>query len=304
MGNWHPAKGRTYMILFSCLFLCLCITAYLIFIFREIKLINDQLTYILSRPTNAEITITSNNGFIKNHVKKTNLLIRHNKQMKQEQQRKEIELHQILTSLTHDLKTPLTVASGYTQLLLQNQPENHLAKKIENSLHTVNHYLNSLIDYNLIQEKSITTQMEKIDFSQFLMEQLFQYYEEFEQKEIHLDIDIPTKIDLYNDRLILQRIFENILSNMLKYAHRQASIGVTIHDDNKIELICQNEYVGEIPDPSRLLGRFQTLDDSRQNKSMGIGLHIIQELTELIHGTFLMNVTASQFEIRITLKTY
>lgn len=298
MGNRYSVEGRTNMIILSCLLLCL--TTYLIFIFKEIKHINEQLSYILDRDTNAEITTTSKHKFIKDYVNKTNQVIRQNKQMKQDQQKNELELHQILTSLAHDLKTPLTVASGYTQILLQNHSNNELAKKINISLHTVSYYLNCLMDYNLIQEKSITINMEKIDFSQFLMEQLFQYYEEFEQNKIQIDINIPTKIIVNNDKLILKRIIENILSNMLKYSNKHASIIVKTFE-NRIELICQNDYVGEIADPARLLLRFQTLDDSRQNKSMGIGLHIIQELTKLIQGTFSIDVTACKFETKITL---
>lgn len=288
------------MILLGCLLLSTF--AYLIFLFKEIVVINEQMTFILSNETNAEITTTSKHKIIKNHVSKCNQLIQQNKQIKMQHQKNELELHQLLTNLTHDLKTPLTVATGYTQLLLKNEPQHELAKKINTSLGSVNYYLNCLTDYNLIQEKSITTTIEKIDFSQFLMEQLFQYYEEFEQKKIQAHIKIPSNIMINNDKIILKRIIDNILSNLLKYTKEHVTI-VLKSTGNLIEFICENDYFGEINDPDLLLLRFQTLDDSRQNKSMGIGLHIVQELTKIINGTFKINLAESKFTTIITLKS-
>ena len=288
------------MILLSCLLLF--VVAYLIFILKELKHINEQMTYILSNETNAEITTTSKHKIIKSHVSKCNQLIQQNKQIKMQHQKSELELHQILTSLTHDLKTPLTVATGYTQLLLKGEPQHELAKKINTSLHSVNYYLNCLTDYNLIQEKSITTTPETIDFSKFLTEQLFQYYEEFEQKKIQVHLEIASNIIINNDKIILKRVIDNILSNLLKYTKETVSI-VLKNTRNDVELICENDYFGEINDPNLLLMRFQTLDDSRQNKSMGIGLHIVQELTKLIHGTFSIDVAPGKFTTKITLKS-
>jgi signal transduction histidine kinase len=274
---------------------------YLIFLLREIKSIHEQLEYIVSTNTNAEVISTSKQKQIIKLVNIINQLVRRKKEMQREQQKNELDLHKILTNLTHDLKTPLTVANGYTEILLQNKPNDLLAPKIHDSLNTVNYYLNCLIDYNLIQEKSLKVNFEKINFSQFLMEQLFQYYEEFEQKKIHVDVDIPTNIYVLSDKIILKRVIENIISNLLKYSYQKAFISVQVMD-SKIKLICKNDFLGEIEELSRIQRRFQTLDDARQNKSLGIGLHIIQELTELINGTFSINVIDDTFQVKVILK--
>ncbi|MBE5109029.1 HAMP domain-containing histidine kinase [Bacillus thuringiensis] len=274
---------------------------YLIFLLREIKSIHEQIEYIISTNTNAEVISTSKQKQILKLVNIINQLVRRKKEMQREQQKNELELHKILTNLTHDLKTPLTVANGYTEILLQNKSNDSLAPKIHDSLNTVNYYLNCLIDYNLIQEKSLKVNFEKINFSQFLMEQLFQYYEEFEQKKIHVDVDIPTNIYVLSDKIILKRVIENIISNQLKYSYQKAFISVQFMD-SKIKLICKNDFLGEIEELSRIQRRFQTLDDARQNKSLGIGLHIVQELTELINGTFSINVIDDTFQVKVILK--
>lgn len=283
------------------IFILVLIALYCIFILKEIHSINEQMDYVLSVATNAEITTSSRNSVVKRHVKKCNELIKRNKEMKRQHELKERELHQILTSLTHDLRTPLTVASGYTQLLLKEESNYELASKINTSLDSVNYYLTCLTDYNLIQEKKFKLINEKFNFSQFLMEQLFQYYEEFEQKKIQVHLEITPNIFINTDKIMLKRIVDNLVSNLMKYAKQNINVVLNCND-NYIEFICKNDYVGEIKDPNLLLLRFQTLDDSRQNKSMGIGLHIIQELTEVINGTLKVEVNPAIFKTIVTLE--
>lgn len=283
------------------IFISFVLLLYVIFIVKEIKSINAQMHYIFSNDTNAEITISTNNFIIKKHVLQCNQLIQQNKQLKIQQQKSELELHQIMTSLTHDLKTPLTVASGYTQLLLKDEAHHELASKIDKSLQSVNYYLNGLIDYNLIQEKKFAIVSEPLLLSQFLLEQLFQYYEQFEQKGIQVDLQIENNIVIHNDKIILKRIIDNIMSNLLKYA--KAHITVILKcDHSEIAFICKNDYYGEITKVEQLPLRFHTQDNSRHNKSMGIGLHNVQELTKIINGSFSIKIEDNLFITKINLK--
>ena len=283
------------------IFISFVLLLYVIFIVKEIKSINAQMHYIFSNDTNAEITISTNNFIIKKHVLQCNQLIQQNKQLKLQQQKSELELHQIMTSLTHDLKTPLTVASGYTQLLLKDEAHHELASKIDKSLQSVNYYLNGLIDYNLIQEKKFAIVSEPLLLSQFLLEQLFQYYEQFEQKGIQVDLQIESNIVIHNDKIILKRIIDNIMSNLLKYA--KAHITVILKcDHSEIAFICKNDYYGKITKVEQLPLRFHTQDNSRHNKSMGIGLHNVQELTKIINGSFSIKIEDNLFITKINLK--
>lgn len=276
------------------------VTCYLMYILYELYAIHKQMSYILLLETNAEITTSSRNRILLYHVHACNRLIQRNKEMKRQQELKERELHQILTSLTHDLRTPLTVASGYTQLLMQEGATNELAVKIDTSLQSVNYYLACLTDYNLIQEKKMDLHMEQIHFSQFLIEQFFQYYEEFEQKGVDVQFHVGPNLLINSDRLMIKRIIENIVSNLLKYAKSEVKVHLQ-SNGNQISFICENDFYGDIKDPNLLRLRFQTMDDARHNKSMGIGLHIIQELTEAIEGVFEIEVQAQYFKTTIQL---
>lgn len=129
------------------------LSVYLALVLFDLQQITRQVTFIAEKETNAEITSITKNPWIKNLLNQNNRLIRKNKTFHREQVKKDKLLHEILTNLTHDLKTPLTVASAYTQLLEKTVPaENQeIVSKIDNSLTSIKHYLDYLMSYNLIQ---------------------------------------------------------------------------------------------------------------------------------------------------------
>lgn len=291
-----------WTVLFALLFLLAA--SYLIFILNSIHTIIKQLTYITENETNAELTSSSNNRLLKQLLSKNNLLIKKNKNFYREQRQKEKQVQTILTNLTHDLKTPLTVASGYNQLLLKEiQGEDHkkIIQKIDTSLTDISHYLSYLMEYNLIQEKAITLNLEVVNITEILHENLFTYYEEFENQQISLELHIQEQLLLILDSSILQRLIQNILGNILKHGHQYAIIELKqVNDD--IQIIFSNGLIKPIADVQIFFDRFFTEDLSRSNKSTGLGLSIIKELAALLQSEIALNTEKNQFQLVLTLK--
>jgi signal transduction histidine kinase len=291
-----------WTLLFVLLFLSTL--GYLIFFFYDLHSIVRQLAYITDHETNAELTSTSKNKLLRNLLNKNNLLIKKNKLFYQEQRQKEKQVKKILTNLTHDLKTPLTVSTGYTQLLLRETArEDHkeIIKKIDRSLLDISHYLSYLMEYNLIQEKEISLSLEVLNVSEILQENLFTYYEEFEKRHIHIELDIQEQLVLPVDGAVLQRLFQNILGNILKHGHRYAQITLKSVDDT-IEITFLNGLLTPIEDVQLFFDRFFTEDLSRSNKSTGLGLSIIKELAELMQGEVILQAENEEFQLMLILK--
>ena len=258
---------------------------YLALVLFDLQQITRQVTFIAEKETNAEITSTTKNPWIKNLLNQNNRLIRKNKTFHREQVKKDKLLHEILTNLTHDLKTPLTVASGYTQLLEKTVPtENQeIVSKIDNSLTSIKHYLDYLMSYNLIQEKNISLNLEIIDISESLRESLFLYYEGFEERQISPSFSLLDQQYTIVDVVILQRIFQNILGNVLNHGKDYLQVTMTTSDEKWLKLSFSNGLQAKIDNPQLLLERFKTNEPSRINKSTGLGLNIIPELCHMIH---------------------
>ncbi|ALS01262.1 hypothetical protein ATZ33_07730 [Enterococcus silesiacus] len=291
-----------WTLLFALLFLV--VSGYFIFILNELRHIVTQLTYITEHETNAELTSTSKNKLIRNLLSKNNLLIKKNKAFYQQQRQKEKEVQKILTNLTHDLKTPLTVSSGYTQLLLQEiEREDHkeILGKIDTSLMDISHYLSYLMEYNLIQEKTLKLNLEVVDVSEFLQENLFTYYEEFEKQQIHLDLQIQEHQKLLLDVSVLQRLLQNILGNILKHGHQYAHVSLE-NKANNIQITFSNGLLKPVGDVQIFFNRFFTEDLSRSNKSTGLGLSIIKELASLLHSEVTLHTEKHEFQLVLTLK--
>lgn len=291
-----------WTLLFALLFLVTI--GYFIFILNELHHIVTQLTYITEHETNAELTSTSKNKLIRRLLSKNNLLIKKNKAFYQQQRQKEKEVQKILTNLTHDLKTPLTVSSGYTQLLLKEiEREEHkeILAKIDTSLMDISHYLSYLMEYNLIQEKTLKLTLEIVDVSEFLQENLFTYYEEFEKQQIHLDLQIQEHQKMLLDVSVFQRLIQNILGNILKHGHGYAHV-VLENKANNIQITFSNGLLKPVGDVQIFFDRFFTEDLSRSNKSTGLGLSIIKELASLLHSEVTLHAEKHEFQLVLTLK--
>lgn len=278
---------------------------YVMFLLFDLREILQQLKFIVTEETNAELVSTSKILLIRRLLDQNNQLIRKNKKYYQEQRQKEKQLHQLLSNLTHDLKTPLTVSSGYTQILLKDASlgeKQEMIQKIDNSLTSISHYLGYLMEYNLIQEKGVALELEQVDVSELLRENLFTYYEEFQEQEMPLSIEIAETDLLISDRTVLQRIFQNVLGNMLKHGQGYSEVKL-IKESEALIFQFKNGIEERIIDPQELFQRFMTEDSSRANKSTGLGLHIVKELVELLEGDIQLASTESIFELTITLKS-
>ncbi|MGM0110815.1 sensor histidine kinase [Enterococcus sp. DIV0187] len=292
--NWTLLFGLLFLLTLS----------YLIFFLNDLCFVIKQLGYITDHETNAELTSTSKNKLLRNLLDKNNLLIKKNKAFYQKKQKKEQQVKKILTNLTHDLKTPLTVSTGYVQLLSrETTQEGHkeIIKKIDRSLADISQYLNYLMEYNLIQEKEITLSFEVLNISKILQENLFNYYQEFENQNIHLELDIQEQQILLLDEAILQRIFQNVLGNILKHGHHYAHIILKENGDS-IKITFSNGLLEPVEDVQVFFDRFFTEDSSRSNKSTGLGLGIIKELAELIHCEVILRTEQNEFCLTLILK--
>lgn len=285
-------------------FFIVILCAYLVFLIIDLQQITRQITFIAEKETNAEITSTTKNPWIKNLLNENNRLIRKNKTFHREQVKKDKLLHELLTNLTHDLKTPLTVASGYTQLLEKTLPaENReIVTKIDGSLASIKRYVDYLMSYNMIQEKNIALHLEKANISEILRESLFLYYESFEERQMTPQFELLEQHYAIIDVIILQRIFQNILGNVLNHGKDFLKISMTQSDNQHLKLSFSNGLQAKIDNPELLLERFKTNEPSRTNKSTGLGLNIIQELCHLINITPTIETSDTEFKIELVLQ--
>lgn len=277
-----------------------------VFIHQEIKKILRQLIKISQRPTNAELQLTAKNPSIINLASELNKFLRQNKTMYQTLQKNSEQFDQAINNITHDLRTPLTVGSGYNQYLqqhldLSDQERAVLGVKISDNLADVESKLESILAYNRISEGNLQVELTKLNLSQLLEQQLLTYFESFKEKEIEVVVSTEPNAMIVTDSALMKRIIQNALGNILVHGERQAEVSLSIVED-VINLTFSNQTSQTITDYQRLFERFYTEDLARKEKNAGLGLYIIKDLTATLDGTVTLDGNKERFDLAMTFK--
>lgn len=216
---------------------------------------------------------------------------------------------ELITNVSHDLKTPLTSIINYIDLLKRENIESETAKDYINILDKKSQRLKVLIDDLFEASKATSGAMElnitKIDIVQLLKQSLGENDERFKNSNLSFKLDIPdTKIFINGDGQRLYRVFENLISNIVKYSlsNTRVYIQMYVDDENKVVIIMRNISAYELDFcANEITNRFKRGDSSRSTEGSGLGLAIAKSIVELHGGKFNIEVDGDLFKSIIRL---
>ena len=216
---------------------------------------------------------------------------------------------ELITNVSHDLKTPLTSIINYIDLLKRENIESETAKDYINILDKKSQRLKVLIDDLFEAAKATSGAMElnitKIDIVQLLKQSLGENDERFKNSNLSVKLDIPdTKIFINGDGQRLYRVFENLISNIVKYSlsNTRVYIQMYVDDENKVVIIMRNISAYELDFcANEITNRFKRGDSSRSTEGSGLGLAIVKSIVELHGGKFNIEVDGDLFKSIIRL---
>lgn len=281
--------------------LCCLPLIYLGFLLYDLRSYVKQLELITETETNRELQLQTRSPYLKQITLLNNEVLRQQKETRSELVGKTRHLEQALHNISHDLRTPLTVANGYTQFLLKSEvssSQQELLEKIGNNLESVENHLEQLLDYQRLNENQVVPVFEKVALSRLLEEQIVALYQSFMEAGIDLVIDVEQELDVITDKKLITRVIQNVLGNILKHGTTAAEISLHQKED-QVVLIAKNQLSAPINHPERLTERFYTEDLSRQSKNSGIGLFIIDELVKRVDGEMILTATEADFSLEI-----
>lgn len=216
---------------------------------------------------------------------------------------------ELITNVSHDLKTPLTAIITYVDLLKQEGiTEEQRASYIE-TLDQKSQRLKVLIEdlFEISKANSGNVKMNFMDVD--VVNLLKQVRLEMEDKIMNSDLTFrwnfpEEKIILSLDGQRTYRIFENLLNNILKYAMPGSRVYVDVKNlEKEVEIIFRNISASELDyNVEHLTDRFVRGDSSRNTEGSGLGLAIVKSFVELQHGTFRIEVDGDLFKAIIIWK--
>lgn len=213
----------------------------------------------------------------------------------------------LITNVSHDLKTPLTSIINYTDLLKKEKIENKNVKKyidiLEKKSKKLKILTEDLIEVSKISSGNETVALEKIDFKELVLQANGEFAEKFEEKNLEVISNLPKEaviVDL--DGKKIWRVLENLYQNVYKYSLENTRVYVDLIVNDHIVFTIKNisKEKLNIP-PDELMERFIRGDSSRHTGGNGLGLSIAKDLSKLNGGTLSIQIDGDLFVAKIKL---
>lgn len=285
-------------IIFSLIIIILVTKIYMLK--KSLKEIESSLDKILKSDTNNLITTSSSDKDIKNLIIFLNKELKELRKQKLQYEAGNQELKKNITNISHDLRTPLTAINGYVDLLEKEElveSQKEYLSVVKKKVNELTELTSQLFDFSKTMDSNIQINKENCCINEILEETLSSYYAVLKEQNIAPNILIcKEKVYKTINKISLIRIFENILSNVLKYS--EGDLNVKLKENG---LIVFSNKANELDETTvqKIFDRYFTVENAQQ--STGIGLSIAKQLVELNGGTIIAKYIKENLIIEIQL---
>ena len=222
-------------------------------------------------------------------------------QMKSERMKTEL-----ITNVSHDIKTPLTSIINYVDLIQKEAPDAQPFTDYVEVLGRQSQRLKKLIEDLVEASKAATgnleVNLEPCDVGVLLDQMIGEYAEKLEQAQLEAVLDCPQEpLHILADGRRIWRVFDNLLNNICKYSMPGTRVYVTVREESTMVVILfRNISRSQLNISSdELMERFVRGDSSRNTEGSGLGLSIAQSLTELQGGKLQLEIEGDLFKVML-----
>ena len=269
-------------------FLTICVGILVCVILRAIS---DKLKEIIEKDSDEQITVFTENKDLMELAAQINALLEKYLKTKADYRRSEITSKKMLSNISHDIKTPMTVILGYLEIMqLSETLSDEMLKKVERKAQSVMELINQFFTLSKIESGDMDIELYRVDICEICRESVLDFYELLSNKKLYVKVDMPeTPIYIQGNKEALQRILFNLISNVIRYGADGKYLGISLRDDDR------NVYV-DVTDKGKgidrafadsIFDRLFTMEDSRNRniQGNGLGLTIAKNLAQRLGGT-------------------
>jgi signal transduction histidine kinase len=227
----------------------------------------------------------------------------------QERMKSERLKAELITNVSHDIKTPLTSIINYSDLLknekIDNEKANEYIEIIYSKSQRLKRLTEDLIEASKIQTGNVSLKKEKINVVELIRQAVGEFEDKFSKKGLNTIIDCKqNEIFIFADSRYMYRIIENLFSNISKYAleNSRVYIDIDIYGDD-VNIAIKNISKDKLNiSADELMQRFVRGESSRTTEGSGLGISIAQNLTTLQDGKFDLVLDGDLFKVRMSFK--
>ena len=256
--------------------------------------IHKKLKQIIDGKTDEKLLVHTDDEDLKQILIEINRLLEHNQKMMASYNKTEMSMRKMLSNISHDLKTPLTVVLGYIEIMLNDQNRNHeetdeLLKKVHGKTVEVLDLIKKFFDLAKLESGDKNLPLTRVNMNDVCQKNILSFYEVLTTKGFDVAIELPeTIIYALGNEEELDRVLNNLLSNAIQYGGEGKALGLILRSDEQsvyVDVWDKGKGISELH-KDLVFERMYTLEDSR-NKSYqgsGLGLTITKRLVEKMDG--------------------
>lgn len=214
---------------------------------------------------------------------------------------------ELITNVSHDIKTPLTSIINYVDLLKEEKIEDEQIKEyidvLDKKSQRLKKLIEDLVEASKVSSGNVKLNIEKINIKELINQTVGEFKDKFEQKELSIEMQAPEDdVIIDADSRYMYRIIENLFSNITKYAVEKSRVYIDIEQNKKdIKISIKNISKDKLNISSdELMQRFVRGDKSRYTEGSGLGLSIAQSLTSLQNGKLDIIIDGDLFKVEMS----
>lgn len=283
-----------------CIVVLICIVLYQQFAFRtgtqgKLKKISQKLEEIQDTDSDENVIVFTDNKVLMDLAAQINRLLENKRKVKVDFRHSEIASKKMLSNISHDIKTPMTVILGYLEIMrLNGSGENEMLLKVEQKAQRVMELINQFFTLAKLEAGDTDIEISKIDVCEVCRENVLDFYELLTQKEFEVEVDIPEEaVFVRGNKDALQRILFNLISNVVRYGIDGKYMGIFLRSDKKyiyIDVVDKGKGIDKAF-AQNVFERLFTMEDSRNREIQGngLGLTIAQNLAHQLGGEIILD---------------
>ena len=218
----------------------------------------------------------------------------------EEQTRSERMKVELVSNVSHDLKTPLTSILSYAELLRQEPLEGaaaDYARIIDEKAHRLSAMVQDVFEVSKAAASQLPVHLERLDLAKLLRQTLADMDDPIRASQLTFRIDLPEEpVMITADGKRLYRVFQNLIQNALQYALEGSRVYLSLKTgEGRAEASLRNTSRSELPEGVDFTARFVRGDESRTDGGSGLGLSIASSFTEACGGEFRVETVADLF---------
>ncbi len=195
-----------------------------------------------------------------------------------------------IANVSHELKTPLTVMQNYGTLLqspnVTEEQRMEYGKTIQEQTKRLSHLITNILKLNKLENQQIYPNVEKYYLAEHLCECMLEFESVWEQKNIEIDTDIDEDIQIEGDKELLSLVWNNLLSNALKFTEEGGKVSLSLTKDD-IYAYVQVKDTGcgmSAETGKNIFKKFYQGDTSHATKGNGLGLALVKRVIDICGG--------------------